>query len=74
MSDERKFCQVCASRWMRQLWENSCVCSGHVNLTFTMPGVLPEAKHKIEKKVVVEQPKKPKLYTPPAIAFKRKRR
>lgn len=34
----RPFCQTCARKYGKELWEGSCVCSGHVSLTFEMPG------------------------------------
>jgi hypothetical protein len=41
---------------MKQLWENACICSGHVSRTFTMPGSnqphhnwVPEKKQKVEE-------------------------
>lgn len=34
----RPFCQTCAKKYMRQLWEGSCICTGHVSLSFQMPG------------------------------------
>lgn len=34
------FCQVCARRWGREVWPDSCVCSGDVLLGFRAPGVV----------------------------------
>jgi len=59
---------------MKQLFVGSCVCTGDVKLAFTMPGVLPEVTHIIEKKEITKEPVKKKLYKAPEIAFRRRRR
>lgn len=37
-AEVRAFCQTCARRWGKELWERSCVCTGHVSLRFDVPG------------------------------------
>ncbi len=42
-----KACSICWTRWGRELWENSCICTGAVSKAFTLPGTLsfnPEIK------------------------------
>lgn len=35
---KREFCEVCARKYMRQLWLGNCVCDGSVKLTGSPPG------------------------------------
>lgn len=51
-------CETCWERWGRELWRFSCVCSGHVKLTFQCPGTL--ARDVDPKSLPITPPKKTK--------------
>lgn len=66
-------CHVCSVKWGKLLTEGSCVCTGHVDLAFEMPGGYiphhdwewepPETVQK-ERKITVrkKKPVKPKEF------------
>lgn len=78
-----KFCEVCARRWMKELWAGSCVCTGDVDLRFTMPGkiermdlvkpVTPQLTNEQKEKLMLDEQKK-KVKAMNSIAFKPKGR
>jgi hypothetical protein len=44
----KPFCPICASRWGKQLWQGSCICTGHVTLPFLIPGSI-HAPHQAQR-------------------------